>query len=260
MGRLTRSALPVVLLPALAAVACSTLDIVRAFNTGSHGTIGDPSVTPAADQTRLLSRRIVEEMSGAYFDDGSALSPWFEYAGRQFPDFVRHPFTGPAGSSAVVPQLGVGGRPGTPQTHAAGRPGGDDEARAMVHVPSRAAALLRREGQQREHLQRPRGARRLRRRALAARQERDAARGRQHLGAHAEHRRLPEGGSSRRATRIRSTRPPARPARAPSSGTRSRRSPRRSSQTRFATTLAPASRAGDFTSTAASGASSRSCP
>jgi predicted acylesterase/phospholipase RssA len=91
MGDLKKTALLIAPL-ALAALACSTLDIVRAFNTGSHGTIGDPTVTPTVGQSSLLARRIVDEMSGAYFGDGGALALWFDYAGRTFPEIVRRPF------------------------------------------------------------------------------------------------------------------------------------------------------------------------
>jgi predicted acylesterase/phospholipase RssA len=69
-------------------VACHTSDIVRAYNTGTHGTIGDPSLTQKDSATRLLARMIVDEMSGAYFQAGDALAPWFAAAGTRFPGYV----------------------------------------------------------------------------------------------------------------------------------------------------------------------------
>ncbi len=71
-----------------AGAACHTSDIVRAYNTGNHGTIGDPSLTPKASAARLLARMIVDEMSGAYFEGGDALAPWFADAGATFPGYV----------------------------------------------------------------------------------------------------------------------------------------------------------------------------
>jgi predicted acylesterase/phospholipase RssA len=76
----------------LAAASCSTLDVVRVYNNGSHGTIGDPGVTPVDGATRLLGHMIVDQMSGAYFQDGEALAPWFEHASAAFPGLVKQPF------------------------------------------------------------------------------------------------------------------------------------------------------------------------
>jgi predicted acylesterase/phospholipase RssA len=68
--------------------ACHTTDIVRGYNTGSHGTIGDPSLTPKDSAARLLARMIVDEMSGSYFEGGPSLAPWFATAGTGFPGYV----------------------------------------------------------------------------------------------------------------------------------------------------------------------------
>ena len=68
--------------------ACLSTDIVRGYNTGTHGTIGDPSLTPKDSAARMIARMIVDEMSGAYFEGGAALAPWFEAAGRGFPAYV----------------------------------------------------------------------------------------------------------------------------------------------------------------------------
>jgi predicted acylesterase/phospholipase RssA len=79
---------PAASLFALAALSCGTLDIVKAYNTGPHGTIGDPGVTPADASVRLLRRMIVNELSGAYFE-GAQLRPWFEEAKVLFPEIVQ---------------------------------------------------------------------------------------------------------------------------------------------------------------------------
>src|ERR1019366_9231520 len=49
---------------------------------------GDPSLAPKASAARLLARMIVDEMSGAYFEGGDALAPWFAEAGATFPGYV----------------------------------------------------------------------------------------------------------------------------------------------------------------------------
>jgi predicted acylesterase/phospholipase RssA len=78
--------------------ACSTLDIVRGFNDSPHGTIGDPSVTPAGARRRLLARMIVDETTGAYFSpDGT--SAYFVYAKNNFPQAIRHLWNEQTGSS-----------------------------------------------------------------------------------------------------------------------------------------------------------------
>lgn len=103
-------------LVALAAAACSTIDIVRGYNTGAHGTLGDPSVTPDDGAARLLRRMIVDELSSAYYQGGEGLAPWFEYAKRKFPGLVTKPLTeadgGPITPAGQEERFAVGGTHG----------------------------------------------------------------------------------------------------------------------------------------------------
>jgi predicted acylesterase/phospholipase RssA len=73
-------------------VSCSTIDVVNGFNTGTHGTPGDPAESVEQSGARLVAAAIRDQMIGAYFNQGRAddavLSAWTAYAKGAFAGHV----------------------------------------------------------------------------------------------------------------------------------------------------------------------------
>jgi predicted acylesterase/phospholipase RssA len=91
LGTRVRAALASALIGACGA-SCSTIDIVNGYNTGTHGTPGNPAESVEQSGARLVAAAIVEQMTGAYFDQGhgndAVLAAWTAYAKGAFAGHV----------------------------------------------------------------------------------------------------------------------------------------------------------------------------
>lgn len=99
----------------LCGASCSTVDIVKGFNNGAHGTQGNPAESFETAGARIVAALIRDRMTGSYFHQGARgaasshhpLDQWTEYAKGSFVGHVQKAVGGAHPSSRVdVDSLG----------------------------------------------------------------------------------------------------------------------------------------------------------